>query len=46
MAKWETVAPGVAKAERAAARLRRAFKDPGVQFKPAELAERRRSGGG
>lgn len=46
MAKWEIVAPGVANAERAAARLRRALLDPGVQFKPAELTERRRCGGG
>lgn len=46
MARWETVAPGVAKAEGAAARLRRALADPGVRWKPAELAERRRCGGG
>lgn len=46
MAKWEIVAPGVANAERAAARLHRALLDPGVQFKPAELTERRRCGGG
>lgn len=46
MAKWEIVAPGVAKAEKAAARLRRALADLGVQFKPAELAEQRRCGGG
>ncbi|XP_032965904.1 uncharacterized protein LOC117024592 [Rhinolophus ferrumequinum] len=33
-------------AERAAARLHRALADRGVQFKPAELAEQRRCGGG
>lgn len=45
MARWETVVPGVAKAEGAAARLRLALADPGVRFKPVELAERRRCGG-
>lgn len=46
MARWETVDPGVAKAEGAAGRLRRALADPGVRSKAAESAERRRCGGG
>lgn len=36
---------GLPRLREPAARLRRALADPGVQFKPAELAERRRCGG-
>lgn len=47
MARWQIVAPGACQGwEKTAARLRRALADLGVRYKPAELAERRRNGGG